>query len=126
MDQNQQPQDAAPEVEATPAPEINATDSTPVQETPQEDSSGLGATIGSVIVIVVLILGGFYLWSQRNADIEALLDAPLPETDQSVELLQAQSTSDEIESIESDLNATDLNDLDAELADIDALLNAEI
>jgi len=131
MDQNQEQQGApvtetpvTPEMTPEPsAPEVNATDSSPITA---EENGGLGATIGSVIVIVVLILGGFYLWSQKNANIEALLDEPLPESDETLTALQAQSTSDNIESIENDLNATDLENLDAELADIDALLNASL
>ncbi|MBI2048296.1 MAG: hypothetical protein HYT27_04105, partial [Parcubacteria group bacterium] len=44
-------------------------------------------------------------------------------TDTALQVLEIQGTSDEISTIESDLDATTLEDLDAELGNIEAELN---
>lgn len=133
MDPNQEgqgmPETSAPQEApvASPEPIINATDQTAsMAPTSESGNSGSGAIIGSVIVIIIIILGGFYFWSQRGGNIDELLEEGVPTDDAALNALQAQSASDGISSIESDLNATDLDDLDAELGDIDALLDASI
>jgi hypothetical protein len=85
----------------------------------------VGAFIGTIIVIVILVLGGLYLWS---TNIQPKIDEKLaPQTEQqtiaketaatnvAVEQLATQSQSDETASIESDLNATDLSNIDKDL-----------
>jgi uncharacterized protein HemX len=96
---------------------------TPTAITPANKSSG--ALIGTIIVIVILVLGGFYLWS---INIQPKIDqqfAPITEEQQAIqetttanatiEQLNTQSPSDSTASIESDLNATNLNGIDTNL-----------
>jgi len=65
----------------------------------------VGPIIGTVVIIVLLIIAGFYFWGSRIAsqqDQDVL-------TTTSVEPV---SKSDEVESIENDLNATGSLDID--------------
>jgi len=85
-----------------------------------------GPIVGSVIVIVVLVLGGLYFLGKKVS--EEGVFAPEPEAiqnapDKVTDALQEQGTSDEIADIEKDLDATILDELDAELKDIETELN---
>lgn len=73
-----------------------------------EEGGGLsGPIIGVIIILAIIILGGLYFWSQRASD-ETL-------TNEVVEGINTQSDSDEASAIEADLDATDIENLDAEL-----------
>lgn len=99
---------------------------TPIlEETPTPKSSSVGALIGIVVVILVIVLGGLYFWGQRVEQLEQKDSLTALGEDNSVETLQTQGTSDEIGDIEADVNATDLENLDKEVGTIDAELNAE-
>lgn len=81
-----------------------------------------GPLIGIVVIVLLLILGGYYFWSERVDDVQKA-DTPTTiqpggETEAIVNQLEEQDSSDEIASIEADLNATDLEAIDAELDDI--------
>jgi hypothetical protein len=112
----------------------------PQQEIPvvaKKEGNSMGALIGTIIIIVILILGGAYLWVtkiqsqlQPTPDAQTLNSAqPIPDNlttleqsaatpDPMVDQLKSQSPSDEISSIQADLNATDLNSIDKELQSI--------
>ena len=62
-----------------------------------------GPIIGVIVIIAIVILGGFYFWSQRAGN------------DAAIDEINTQSGSDEASAIEADLNATDIENLDAEL-----------
>jgi len=79
---------------------------------PQKKSS-VGPIIGIVLVILIIVLGGLYFWGKRLADNGDTLP-PLEE--------EPLSTSDEVSDIEADLDATDLESLDADAAAIEAEL----
>lgn len=65
-------------------------------------------------ILVVLLAGtGYYLSKNK----------PLEITPRDVTKLTTQSSSDDVDAIEKDLNQTDLADLDAELTDIEAEFN---
>jgi hypothetical protein len=67
-----------------------------------------GPVIGAVILLAVIVVGGLYFWSQRGpseADIE---------TSELIEDINTQSQSDDTASIETDLEATDLEVIDVE------------
>lgn len=66
-----------------------------------------GPIIGAIVILVIIILGGLYFWSQRNGE-EAL-------TNETIENINMQSDSDAAAAIEADLDATDIENLDAEL-----------
>ena len=91
---------------------------------PQEEKS-VGALIGSIIVVAVIVIGGIYFWMTRSGETPSTETSPLGQTvppDQETAALLNQGTSDEISDIEKDLNATNLNNLDAGMDDINAQL----
>jgi len=91
---------------------------------PQEEKS-VGALIGSIIVVAVIVIGGIYFWMTRSGETPSTETSPLGQTvppDQETAALLNQGTSDEISDIEKDLNATNLNNLDAGMNDINAQL----
>lgn len=80
----------------------------------QENSAG--PAIAIVIVLAVIILGGLYFWGQRdNAD---TLDSGSAALDERTEAITEQSSSDDFGSIEEDLEATELDDIGAELENL--------
>lgn len=70
-----------------------------------EDNGGssAGPIIGAIVILAILILGGLYFWSQRSGN------------DAVIEEINTQTNSDAAAAIEADLNATDIENLDAEL-----------
>lgn len=97
--------------------------------TPQFGGSqkkSMGPVIGIAIIVVIIIFGGLYYWGaqinkQEAKDLQESLTAEQIESqeDTAVEQLEVQSQSDEVADIETDLNATDLENLDQELENID-------
>lgn len=75
------------------------------EQTSQPKSSETGPAVGIAIVVILLIIGGFYFFAQRDADTET--GAPTNAT-----------SSDELETIEADLEA-EFGDVDQELEDIE-------
>lgn len=81
---------------------------------PVQTESKLGPIIGIVIVILVLVLGALYFWGEKlNRESGVTNDVINAEAAESE--LSTQSSSDELSSIESDLEATDFSELDANL-----------
>jgi len=110
MDQTQQNQTEAPQT------------GTPVGTPPEEKS--VGALIGSIIIVVIIVIGGIYFWASQEPaplPIDPAIDNVLV-PDQQTEILLNQGVSDEISDIEADLNATNLDNLDAEMGDINTQL----
>jgi len=60
-----------------------------------------GALIGSIIIIVILVIGGIYVWQQKAKN------------DEKIKLLQEeqniQNSSDELDSLDQEINSTDTN-----------------
>jgi len=110
----------APTTIEAPAPVEKAPE--PEMVTPEHKSAG--PVIGSIIIIVIIILGGLYFWGKRLSNNDPTLDGPsadeiMQQEDVELAALQSQSSSDEIAAIEADLTNTDLDGLDAELDNID-------
>ena len=90
-----------------------------------------GPILGILVIVLVLILAGLYLWgsvlSTQNTPlpekpvINNEPETPRAETD--VKILQTQSASDELSTIDADLSSTNLDSLDADLTAIDAEIN---
>lgn len=74
-----------------------------------EPASSAGPIIATIIILAVIVLGALYFWSQRDAVENGL------NIDATIETIDTQSESDETTSIEADLEATDVDSLDAEL-----------
>lgn len=72
--------------------------------------------IPALLIIILAVAGLFWYRSQTPLEYElAPVTTPTPSDSQTRELMQ-QSDSTEVDSIEADLNATDLDSLDAEIA----------
>ena len=99
-----------------------------------------GPILFILALLLVSILGGMYYWlnvmnTPAPLPTPAPVERPTPEENNEPEsttaeaqtqALETVSTSDEIDAIESDLEATDLESLDAELEAIDAELEAAL
>ena len=76
-----------------------------------------------VIAALICLVGIGVLWflNKRQATPTTVAPTPTPaeEVDEATRQLEQQGTSDEIDEIEADLNATDLTEIDKELTDID-------
>src|SRR3989344_5457791 len=84
--------------------------------------SSKGPTIGAVIVVIILIIGALYIFWQKNMPEPTAEPLPNEETrtmmngaDPMTNMLDNQSTSDEVGALEVDAAATDLSNLDSEL-----------
>ena len=94
----------------------------------EEHKSSVGPIVGSIIVVLVIVLGGLYLYgsqfSQRAAeegpaaaDIEAL-------PDQEATALENQGVTDSLSEIEADIETTNVDNLDADIGNIGGELNS--
>lgn len=95
---------------------------------PEPPRSSMGPIAGAVIVIILLIAGGLYFWgakinNQMNTEVPYIPnDNSMMDNEQSVGELQSdtsaglppQGSSDNVSSIEADLNAMDMNSLESQ------------
>lgn len=97
---------------------------TPPQATVNENKSSLGSIIGTIIVISIIILGGLYFWGKRIDEakmkqelVSEGVEIPEQESNENMEAnsIKSVSNSDELDSIEADLNSTNTTNLGAEL-----------
>ncbi len=77
-----------------------------------------GSIIGSIIVIIVIIIGGLYFWGTKSTDpmVEPGTPDPVEEApmqDPIGDALRNSSNSDDLGAIEADLNATNIDNIDA-------------
>ncbi len=93
----------------------------------------LGPVLGALILALVLILGGLYLWgSKLNEEVTPVPDTLInnePETPRAAAdqaIMETVSISDELSAIEADLGSSNLDSLDTDITAIDAELNAAI
>lgn len=89
-------------------------------EEPKKQNGGIGATIGIVIIIILLALGGVYYFT---TGVEQIPTYEQQEQDAAVEALENQGTSSNLADIEADVNATDLSETDLLIDDIEADLD---
>lgn len=107
----QQQQSAAPLV----APTVTAPSATP--EAPKaHEPAYVGLIIAACIVLLLLVLGGLYLWGST-----ALTSTPHPEL---AAEQQAEDPDAPLDAISADLSA-DLTELDQDLASLDTAFSAE-
>ncbi|MFA6269752.1 MAG: hypothetical protein WC657_00910 [Candidatus Paceibacterota bacterium] len=86
------------------------------------EKKSVGPLIAVIIILALIIIAGLYFLKQRTP---ATPYMPVSETnniDSVTASLNTQSTSDQLDSIQADLNATDINNLDQGAAVIDAQL----
>ncbi|MBI2481952.1 MAG: hypothetical protein HYV76_00025 [Candidatus Vogelbacteria bacterium] len=79
----------------------------------QENSPG--PLIGSILIIIILIIGGVYIFKQNWIK-------PANTTPPTAEELKTQGTSTKLEDIKADIEDTNIDNLDAELEQIEAEL----
>ena len=89
---------------------------------PQQQKSGVGPIIGTVIIIALIILGGLYFWGKRVEESKATqnLVTGSVESTATVDQMEANAIksvtpANDTTSIQADLNATNLDDLQPEL-----------
>lgn len=93
--------------------------------TPQKNESSIGSIIGTIIVIAIIILGGLYFWGKRIDEAKLKQDLVITEeevpaaqtSDENLEAnaIKSVSASDDVTSLEAELNATNFDGLSAEL-----------
>jgi len=96
--------------------------------------SHVGPILGVLIVVLVLILAGLYLWGatlseKQEQTVPRQIENNEPETvraEADAQILDTVSTSDELGSIEADLESTSIDGLDAELDEIDRELDSAL
>jgi len=107
----------------------------PVETPPEPPKSLLNTTVIVLLFLALIaIFAGLAYWynivmstpivDPVDENPPSELDSPM--TDMQTESLYDVSTSDEIDAIEADIEDTNLDDLDRELAEIDAELEAEM
>jgi hypothetical protein len=90
---------------------------------PAEHRGSMGAVIGAIIIVVILLLIGLYLWGAQ------LAQSPSTVTEEVVEETSDEAPltgTDAVADIESDLEATEFEEIDDELNSIEAELEAEL
>lgn len=100
----------------------------PFNNTPQqpvsENKSSIGSIIGTIIIIAIIILGGLYFWGKRIDEArmkeglvsnEQTENAIAEDDNMEANAIMSVTSSDDLNSIEADLKATNLDNLGAEL-----------
>jgi len=98
--------------------EVNIPQTESMSQNTQPKEKSVGSIIAIIIIIAVIIIGGLYFWGKTINDLGINTDKELT-SDEMLNSLNTQKTSDELTDIEADLNATDLDELDTELQNID-------
>lgn len=77
----------------------------------QPEKKPVGPLIAVIIILVLIIVGGLYFLKERSSQNTQI---PVPENsaDTITETLKQQSTSDNLNSIEQDLNNTNVDNID--------------
>lgn len=87
----------------------------------EQNKSGIGSIIGIIIIISIIILGGLYFWGKRIEESklkEALVNggnSQVMQEQNEAAAIKSVNSSDDLNSIEADLNATNFDNLDVEL-----------
>ncbi|MFA7216497.1 MAG: hypothetical protein WC095_00725 [Candidatus Paceibacterota bacterium] len=87
----------------------------------EENKSSIGSIIGTIIIIALIILGGLYFWGKKieNSRNAQELTSEDVMTDEEIaaesDSIKQTNSSDSIQSIETDLSATNIDNIDAEL-----------
>ena len=84
-----------------------------------ENKSSIGSIIGTIIIIAIIILGGLYFWGKRVEESKSkenlVSDTSSPMQASEAASIQSVSPGDDLNSINSDLQSTNLNNLGAEV-----------
>ena len=91
----------------------------PIQSSDTNKKS-VGPLVAVIIILVLIIVGGLYFLKERSS--QPTYVPEVPAGDNVTDALNQQGTTDDLSSIEADLNATDLNNLDQGAAAVEATL----
>jgi hypothetical protein len=84
-----------------------------------ENKSSIGGIIGTIIIIAIIILGGLYFWGKRVEEAklkqDLVSDTTQPTEYNEAAAIRSVSQGDDYASIEADLKATNMNNLDSEV-----------
>ena len=85
----------------------------------EPQKSGVGSIVATIIIIAIIILGGLYFWGKRveeNKTKENLVEGSTQPTAEESETVSIKNTnqSDDLDSIDADLQATSFNNLSSE------------
>lgn len=87
----------------------------------------IGQIAGIVIIVSILVLGGLYFWGNQyfsdRSNTEPLPNNIMVEVDPVVESLGSQDISDDLNSIEKDLDTTDFGNIDEDFSNIDTVFD---
>ena len=84
-----------------------------------------GALIAVIVILVLIVIGGLYFLGQRVNNSAYINNASsTQESDSVTASLQTQSSSDDLQSIQKDLDSTDTSNLDQGAAAVEASLNS--
>ena len=97
----------------------------------EQHHTHLGPILGVLLIVLVIILGGLYLWGatldqQVATAPKQNIENNEPETPRAnadAQILGTVSSSDSLEAIETDLESTNLDTLDSELAEMEREIN---
>ncbi len=110
-----------------------------VTVTAPDRSTYLGIILGVLIMLLIIILAGLYMWgstlsspqttntpANQRPTAEENNEPESANAEADVETFQALSNSTEIDAIQADIDSTNIDELDAELNAIDAELDAAL
>ena len=98
---------------------------TPIKDMMEETqkNSTTGPLIGSIIIIILIIVGGLYFWStlitQKTQEIIQEETNQVIQNEILIQKTVQQSESEDIQTIEADLEATNFNILETAIEDIE-------
>ena len=92
----------------------------------EENKSSIGSIIGTIIIIALIVLGGLYFWGKRIEEAQTAQKLTTEATQPTVSpedqaaaneaaSIKSTSSSDDLNSIQSDLNNTNTTNLSPEL-----------
>ena len=96
-------------------------DQAPLPETPKKQ---YGPLIGIIIIVGLLAVGGLYLWGMQLMQSDETM-TPQAQSDQVKEDLQTYGTSDDLNSIEADLEATSIDNIDSGANEVEGELQVQ-
>lgn len=88
---------------------------------PAQNKSSIGSIIGTIVVIAIIILGGLYFWGKRVEEAKLRQNLVTDSTPQQANqmdeaaAIKSTSSSDDLDSIDADLKATNFDNLDSEM-----------
>jgi len=94
----------------------------------EQHHTHLGPLLGLLLIVLVIILGGLYLWgasldqqvASETSTREIVNNEPeTPRSNADAQILRTVSPSDSLEAIETDLESTDLDSLDSEISEME-------